>query len=540
MIVLPINLSHSQSTISTHSISRTDGRKRTLSSFYPEPVDSKSAAAHIREEKKIVIMTKLNENEQLSVGVIGAGLAGTMVAVLLEKLGLKVTVFEKRLDQRKDATNLAGEFGASQSALKRSINLALSYRGQIALKELGVLEEAMNDAIRMPCRVIHTRDGGVIQQQYGTPDEAIWSVGREKLNHLLLDKACKVGSSVTVKFGYSLISADSKTGHCSFQNLNNKTVEDFDFDLVIGSDGAYSSLRECMLKQGRINFSRSYIAHGYKELSIPPVIASSGESDFALPNHEGLHIWPRGEFMMIALPNPDKSFTATLFAPYKGEFGFDHVDPNDSEAINKYFSTHFPDVLAMMPDLCNDYSQNPVGSLLTVRVEPWNYGKLLLLGDAAHAVVPFYGQGMNAAFEDGLRLYQVVKRQIDELRENKTGEIELDLCRSGQEFSDLRVAAANALADLCIEHYDDMAKNTSSTLYLLRIKVGASLAWMFPKIFLPMYSMVAFNDIPYHEAIKRSAKQDRMVDIVLQSSLLAIAASLAACGTIAYSKLLKN
>jgi kynurenine 3-monooxygenase len=427
-------------------------------------------------QKDLPKMTMLSENESLTVGIVGAGLAGTMVAVLLENLGLKVTVFERRLDQRKDTTDLAGEFGASTSALKRSINLALSYRGQIALKELGILEEAMSDAIRMPCRVIHSVDGKVVQQQYGTPDEAIWSVGREKLNHLLLDRASRKESKVTVKFGYSLISADSKSGHCTFQNSNNSTVEEFNFDLVIGSDGAYSSLRECMLKQGRINFSRSYIAHGYKELSIPPIQNANGESDFALKNHEGLHIWPRGEFMMIALPNPDKSFTATLFAPYKGEFGFDHVDPKDPIAINKYFSTHFPDVLALMPDISNDYCQNPVGSLLTVRVAPWNCGKLLLLGDAAHAVVPFYGQGMNAAFEDGLRLYQVVKKQIDELRKTNDGEIKVDLSISGQEFSDLRVASANALADLCIEHYDDMASNTSSTVYVLKIQIGASLA----------------------------------------------------------------
>ena len=487
----------------------------------------------------INIMSSLRESERQSVGIVGAGLAGTMVAVLLENLGLKVTVFERRLDQRKDTAELASAFGASTSALKRSINLALSYRGQIALKELGILEEAMDDAIRMPCRVIHAVDGKVVRQQYGTPEEAIWSVGREKLNHLLLDRASRKESTVDVKFGYSLISADSKTGHCAFQNLNNSTVEEFDFDLVIGSDGAYSSLRDCMLKQGRINFSRSYIAHGYKELSIPPKVSSTGELEFALDNHEGLHIWPRGEFMMIALPNPDKSFTATLFAPYKGEFGFDHVDPTDSAAIKKYFTTHFPDVLAMMPDISNDYCQNPVGSLLTVRVAPWNCGKLLLLGDAAHAVVPFYGQGMNAAFEDGLRLYQVIKKQIETLREGNSGEIKIDLSKSGQEFSDLRVASANALADLCIEHYDDMASNTSSALYLLKIQVGASLAWLFPKSFLPMYSMVAFNDIPYHEAIVISHKQDKLVNIVLNSTMFLLMSSIAVGSRFAYYKYLK-
>jgi kynurenine 3-monooxygenase len=446
-----------------------------------------------------------------TVGVIGAGLAGNMVAALLAKLGFSVMLFEKRTDERKEQENFStSAFGTSTSAVKRSVNLALSYRGQIALKELGLLDEAMVSAIRMPCRIIHSVDGTVTKQAYGKPDEAIWSVGRQTLNQLLM-KASENIHGVTVKFGYTLLSADAKTGRCVFQTIDN-VKEEYTFDLVIGADGAYSAVRECMLKQGRINFSRTYIDHGYKELTIPPIsittttttaavattaaattaAATSGvktpTTDYAVSDYHGLHIWPRGRFMLIALPNPDKSFTATLFAPYTGPDGFDSIDPSQPDQIKQYFTTHFPDVLPIMPDLVNDYQDNPVGSLLTVRVDPWNQGKLLLLGDAAHAVVPFYGQGMNAAFEDAVRFYRLVKGAMERgegstvTGSNKStgnsnsgtsngsnsgskgsnGGVKkdpapaqaptLDLAALAAEFAADRMPSVNALADLCVEH----------------------------------------------------------------------------------------
>ena len=475
--------------------------------------------------------TSMEEPKHGKICVVGAGLAGNMVAALLAKLGFSVTVFEKRKDERKedhDSTSLSA-FGTSTSAVKRSVNLALSYRGQCALKEVGLLDDAMKNAIRMPCRIIHSVDGSVTEQAYGKSDEAIWSVGRETLNHLLL-KASEKSSRVLVKFGYTLLSADSKTGHCTFQRQDSNNVEEYTFDLVIGADGAYSNVRESMLKQGRINFNRSYIAHGYKELTIPPVTRSTPDgrtfSAYAVPNYHGLHIWPRGRFMLIALPNPDRSFTATLFAPYKGPDGFDSVDPQNPTEIRKYFTTHFPDVLPLMPNLTEDYQQNPVGSLLTVRVNPWNHGKLLLLGDAAHAVVPFYGQGMNAAFEDGLRFYQLVKKAMDDVScsdggstaagggpsSSAVGDGKLDLTALAEKFSHDRIPATDALADLCIEHYDDMASNTASTWYLWRKRLEALLHYAFPRLFMPMYSMIAFDDIPYHDAVARAARQDVFIN----------------------------
>lgn len=344
-----------------------------------------------------LITMNLDENNAAkSIGIIGAGLAGTMVATLLGKLGFNVTIFEKRLDPRivEDVQN-STEFGNSTSATKRSINLALSHRGICALTEIGLFDIVMKGVIPMPGRIIHMKDGTVQKQAYGKDDQSLYSVSRQLLNKLLLDTFMSTipsdSQAFGMKFGYSL-STISGNGDCTFVTSSG-SVEKYTFDLIIGADGAYSATRDNLLKQGRINFSRQYIAHGYKELTIPPVVNADGTHSYALPDVEGLHIWPRGDFMLIALPNPDKSFTATLFAPYKSEKGgFDTVDPNDRDAVRTYFNQHFPDVIHVMPTLADEYRNNPVGSLVSVRVSPWNFGRTVLLGDAAHAVVPFYGQ----------------------------------------------------------------------------------------------------------------------------------------------------
>ena len=446
----------------------------------------------------------MDKSEGKRVCVVGAGLSGSLVAILLAQLGLEVTIFEKRPDPRatEDLSVVSSEFGLSTNAAKRSINLALSTRGMVALKEVGILDAVMENAIPMPCRFIHSVDGTEVKQPYGQADEAIWSVGREVINNLLLDKTSS--SRVTTFFEYTLqdVSAD---GLCCFQTKDGKEHND-QFDLVIGADGAFSQTRECLLKKGRINFSRRFVPHGYKELTIPP----SPSGDYALKSVNGLHIWPRqnGAFMLIALPNPDKSFTATLFAPYEGLGGFDSVDPNNPSDINAHFEKYFPDVVPFMPDLVKDYQSNPVGSLVTVRVKPWNIGKMVLLGDAAHAVVPFYGQGMNAGFQDGYMFYNIIKRHLQE-----SNSVNLAWC--AKQFSQERQPAADALADLCLEHYYDMAANTASTLYLLKKRIEGVIAGMFPQTFLPLYSMVAFSEIPYHEAVARAERQDKWLGRLL-------------------------
>jgi kynurenine 3-monooxygenase len=382
---------------------------------------------------------------------------------------------------------------------------------------VGLLDEVMSSAIPMPCRVIHTRNKTSTKQAYGKEGEAIYSVSRQSLNYKLLDILDSF-KTVHIMFNHSVIDVNAD-GSCKFINEQGHHV-DYIFDLIIGADGAYSSTRESILKKSRTSYSRSYISHGYKELSIPAVISpDSGSAQYALDDYNGLHIWPRGEFMMIALPNPDKSFTATLFAPYEGVDGFNSIAKptvsttsatnDNTEAIKSYFERHFSDLTPLMPDLVQDFIDNPVGSLVTIRVDPWNVGKVVLIGDAAHAVVPFFGQGMNAAFEDGFILYSMI---IDSLNISKDVNFELIL----ESFGRSRRPATDALADLCVEHYHDMASNTASTLYQLKKKLDAFISSLsvFSGGFMPLYSMVAFTDIPYHVAVHRANKQEQWMSLI--------------------------
>ena len=477
----------------------------------------------------------------MSVCICGAGLAGTMAAALLAQRGFEVDVYEKRPAPDLDEE---GKTDVAQSALKRSINLALSQRGMEALAAVGLLDKAMESAIRMPCRVIHQEGASqAIKQPYGKPHEAIHSVSRQLLNALLLQKA-RSSSLVRFHFGHSLVSA-GRDGTCVFRNddassasaSSEQQLVQGRFDLVIGADGAYSGVRESMLRQDRVSFSRAYIAHGYKELNIPAKTGPDGKPCFALADHEGLHIWPRGAFMLIALPNPDCSFTATLFAPFSGPDGFNYVDENNAEEVKAYFQRRFPDVVPLIPDVVREFRDNPVGSLVTIRVDPWSVGSLLLVGDAAHAVVPFFGQGMNAAFEDCLMLDEYVESHLKALSASSSSapasasasasvkaQSVAALRAAAQQLAQERRPAANALADLCIEHYSDMAANTASTWYLAQKRVEAALHWLFPSSFVPLYTMVAFTRTPYHEAVARHERQERVARAVLSFSAVALTA----------------
>ena len=472
------------------------------------------------------MVNEKKNTEVPTVAVIGAGLAGSMVAVLMARLNYKVEMFEKRDDPRKAAqeNETDSEFGRSTNAAKRSINLALSKRGQDALEEVGCLDDIMKDAIRMPGRVIHQLGSErskdlVVKQAYGTADQAIWSVSREGINMRMLNQAIDESANVTVFFNHALRSANNQTGHCVFYDeVANKEIAK-DYDLIIGADGAYSALRDNMLRQGRIDFSRRFIAHGYKELCIPPKVAKDGSKTFALDDHQGLHIWPRGDFMMIALPNPDFSFTATLFAPYQGEDGFDSIDANDEKAISGYFQKHFPDLVPIIPNLHDEFRNNPVGSLVSVNVGNWRKGKCLLIGDAAHAVVPFYGQGMNAAFEDGHILFKILKDLQSKKREEDRLSPEV-LLAGAEIFASERKPAGFALAELCLEHYHDMAANTASNLYLLKKKMEAGLHYLFPKSFVPIYTLVAFTTTPYHHIIDLQKKYDDATNRIVGGLLI--------------------
>lgn len=448
----------------------------------------------------------------IKIAIVGAGLAGSMIAGLLDKFpNFEITVYEKRPNPNQD-DNSSGVFGHSTSAVKRSINLALSHRGILALKELGLADTVLETAIKMPRRVIHELDGTEIFQPYGrSEEETLYSISREYINNVLADYIQTNSKKVKILYGYTLQWVD-KEGKCAFLTADGEWEQTV-YDLVIGADGAYSAVRENMLKLGRIDFSRHYIPHGYKELTIPAIKRTNeaGEvvEDYALPHHEGLHIWPRGEFMLIALPNPDKSFTATLFAPYQGRGGFDSIDSNNPEQIIEHFQHYFPDVYPLMPELTKDYHDNVVGSLVTVRTNPWNVGKILLIGDAAHAVVPFFGQGMNCAFQDALVLYNTLRGYFDEIKPQQS------LAKAVTEFAKERVLATNALADLSLAHYHDMASNTASYWYLFKKRVENGFSVLFPKVFQPLYQMVAFTSMPYHEAISRANQQEVWVERTL-------------------------
>ena len=359
--------------------------------------------------------------------VVGAGLVGSLTALLLANRGHHVDVYERRQDPRK-----VGD------AAGRSINLALSERGWRALEKAGAVEAVRSIAMPVKARCMHGRDGGLTYQPYGLPgkgrfghDQCIYSVARGPLNRILLEAAEATGR-VNVHFEHRL--SDFTTGEAGV-TLDFEGRDSVAHDRIFGTDGAFSAVRQRMMKTDRFDFSQSYLEHGYKEIAMPPNAAG----DFAI-DPEALHIWPRGHFMLMALPNPDRTFTCTLFAPFEGQTEFSGIP--DADAARRYFESHFPDVLPLVPDFDADWTSNPTSSLVTTRCNPWHLGdRVLLLGDAAHAIVPFYGQGMNSGFEDA--------RVLADLLDAHGGTIPDAAWRDLMgEFTALRKANGDAIGDL--------------------------------------------------------------------------------------------
>ncbi len=322
--------------------------------------------------------------------ILGSGLAGSLLSILLAQQGYTVQVYEKRRDPR-----------TAEAEGGRSINLALSQRGWRALEAAGLARTRTAAGYRY-ARAGDPPRGKLTFQAYGTAQQAIYSVDRSGLNQLLLQAAAQQG--VNVFFQHACQSVDLEKGRAVIKDILSDTTVSPQSDLLIGADGAYSTLRGALQTTPRFNYCQQYIEHGYKELRIPPV-----DGDFTLDPH-ALHIWPRGGYMLIALPNTDKSFTCTLFLPYKGEYSFAALT-GETDVI-RFFEKQFPDALSLMPELINDFFSNPTADLVTIRCDPWSrYGKNLLIGDAAHAIVPFYGQGMNAAFED-CRIFSEMMKEV--------------------------------------------------------------------------------------------------------------------------------
>ena len=420
--------------------------------------------------------------------MIGAGLAGPLLATYLAKRGYSVEIFERRPDMRKESIS-AG----------RSINLALSIRGNHALKEVGLYDKIKSNTIPMKGRMIHDLNGGIHLQPYGQKEnEVIFSVSRAHLNMELMTLAEETGN-VTIRFNHQLLSADLEQNKLLFQLSDSLEKIEWSFNRVIGCDGSASILRKSIVEKADIQYVKKPLGHGYKELTIPPM--KSGKFQIE-PN--ALHIWPRGNHMLIALPNNDCSFTCTLFFPMIGKTSFETV--KTEKDIFDLFQSQFPDAIKLIPNLVEDFQKNPTGDLASVYCKPWHLGdKALLIGDAAHAVAPFFGQGMNASFQDCSTLAKLM------------GKNENDWNTIFNAFSSTQVENGHAIADMALENYLEMRDHVNDPEYKKRRNVELKLERMFPGQFIPRYSMVSFHQIPYAEVYQRGGKQFKIIGDVLKA-----------------------
>ena len=426
-------------------------------------------------------------SSQKNITVVGAGLVGSLVSIYLAKRGHKVDIYERRNDMRK-ADLIAG----------RSINLALSDRGWRGLEGVGIADEIKKIAIPMYGRSIHMKDGSCTYQAYGKDNQAIYSVSRAGINMRLMDLA-EQQPNVTLHFDERCDKLDRKANELSFYNTSTNVSSKIKSDLVLGSDGAFSAVRTQMQFQSdRFDYQQFYIDAGYKELVIP-----AGANGEHLIEKNCLHIWPRGSYMMIALPNMDGSFTCTLFFQMEGKVSFDTI--KTEEEVMAFFKQEFPDAVSLMPTLIEDWMNNPTSSLVTVKCKPWVWDeKIALIGDAAHAIVPFYGQGMNCGFEDCVVLNELM---------DKHGDIN-GACL--KEYEALRKPDGDAIADLAIANFIEMRDKTADKTFLLQKKIEAHFSAKHSEKWIPLYSMVTYTpSIRYSEALVAGNKQQSIMDKIM-------------------------
>jgi kynurenine 3-monooxygenase len=416
-----------------------------------------------------------------TVTLIGAGLNGPLLALGLVRRGFKVEIYERRPDMRRVPIS-AG----------RSINLALSVRGIHALAEAGLWRDMRKIIIPMKGRMMHSIHGELTFQPYGKDEsEVIYSISRADLNIALMNAAEAQG--VKIFFQQRCVGVDLPTGTiqlCDEISGNERSVET---DVVIGCDGSASAIRSEMLKAIRFNFSQEYLDYGYKELTIP-----AGPDRKHVLETNALHIWPRGNYMLIALPNVDRTFGCILFLPFEGQDSF--AELASPQAVQEFFDLRFPDAVPLMPQLPQNFFANPTGAMVTIKCSPWHAaGKVLLLGDAAHAIVPFFGQGINCGFEDCTVLLQLL--------DQSPGNWE----HTFREFEQGRKVNTDAIADLALENFVEMRDRVADPRFLFRKKVELALEAKYPEIFVPKYSMVTFHRIPYRTAKRRGEIQDRLL-----------------------------
>ena len=413
--------------------------------------------------------------------LIGSGLAGGLLAAYLGRRGYEVDLYERRGDPREG--NIVGG---------RSINLAVSTRGIHALEQLGIADEVLRHAIPMRGRMIHDKSGDLHFAPYDVdPNKYINSIGRAALNTTVIEAAQRY-PNVRVHFNHRCTDIDLTEAVACLEIETGQVIAPG--DAIIGVDGAFSAVRQSMQRQLKgFDYDESYLPHGYKELTIPPAPNGSWRME-----KEALHIWPRKSFMMIALPNPDGSLTCTLFWEFEGPRSFKTTKTD--EDVRRFFDEEFPDAVPLMPTLLEEFRENPTGSLVTIRCAPWHYrDKVALVGDAAHAVVPFYGQGMNAAFEDCVVLDECL------------AEFPQDRQRAFAEYYKKRKVNTDALADLAVENFIEMRDKTASKTFRAKKKLDHLLEAALPGMYLPLYAMVTFTRMPYAQAAGRARVQDRIV-----------------------------
>ncbi len=421
--------------------------------------------------------------ENKNITILGSGLVGSLLSIYLSRRGYNVSIYERRVDMRK-GTIVAG----------RSINLALSDRGWKGLKGVGIEDAIRKVAIPMDRRIMHSVKGELTSQQYGEAGQSIYAISRGILNCVMMDEAEKSG--VKIYFNHRCTGIDMNNNVAKFDD-SGAPVE-VKSRLIFSADGAFSAGRlQMQLSTDRFEYSQQYLKHGYKELLIP----AGEKSEFLMEKH-ALHIWPRGGYMLIALPNLDGSFTCTLFFPFEGDDSFSSI--KSEEDCEEFFNRIFPDAIKLMPDVAKQFFSNPTGSLVTVKCFPWAVkDKLCLIGDSAHAIVPFYGQGMNCGFEDCTVLDQLMEKHGD------NWEVILN------EFQNSRKPNSDAIAELAIMNFVEMRDLVGSKEFLLRKKIEARIHDKYPEKWLPLYSQVTFSDIPYSVALANGRKQDEIMKKVM-------------------------
>nr|BAL55112.1 kynurenine 3-monooxygenase [uncultured Bacteroidetes bacterium] len=421
----------------------------------------------------------------MEIVIVGGGLVGALLALLLGRRGYRVRVLERRPDMR-----VAGYTGG------RSINLALSDRGIRALERAGIAESVLPLTIPMRGRMIHHEDSTLDFQPYGIAGQAIRSLSRGHLNLVLVEAADRL-PNVTLEFEWRCVGVEPDVPAATFVHIATGEQRRIECDVLIGADGAFSAVRDALHYRDRYNYCQEYLEYGYKELTIP---AAEGGGFRMEPN--ALHIWPRHSFMMIALPNPEGTFTCTLFLPFEGEVSFEQLCTRAD--VSAFFERFFPDAVPHMPTLLEDFEHNPLSSLVTIRCYPWVVGRTVLIGDAAHAIVPFYGQGMNAGFED----CRILDELLDQYRD--------DWDRALAAYQRLRKPAGDAVAQLALDNFVEMRDKVADPRFVLRKKIEVLLFEHFPELYTPLYTLVTFTpEVSYDEAYRRGQANERVISEIM-------------------------